>query len=252
MALSVGSLLGFFIPVFTANLYDEGMSNEVGRKRVRGYLINEAIGAAVVAVLTLLLWIPGHSNDSILRIIREKQRRDNPEIELESPLVRQSIKQLDHGKPKRKRSTNKVGFTDVIEIQDSEKLKHKDGQKSGVIEQIHEVEEGLLEVDSPSKIHEKDGSDTESFTQDIEQKEAEIKLEQLKLQAQQLKGKHLTLGEQIKYIFSRRIMVVIIINYSLSFGTVTAIGSLSAEIYVRMGRNEVSLTCLTSSQFQRL
>jgi hypothetical protein len=72
MSLTVGSLIGFFIPVFTSGLYEEGLSNDDKKQRVQKYLLNEALFALTVFILTQAFWIPGHTKDSILKLIKNK------------------------------------------------------------------------------------------------------------------------------------------------------------------------------------
>lgn len=73
----------------------------------------------------------------------------------------------------------------------------------------------------------------------MEQEENDRRLEILKHQAMELRRKNHTTLEQVRYIFRRPLLYIIIINYSLCSGLLTACGSISAEVYVRYGRSEV-------------
>ena len=74
MALPFGTLIGFFVPVFTSGVYEKGLTVDQQKQKIANYLMKESIWASAVFVLTFLLWIPGHSKASIMRIIRDKQR----------------------------------------------------------------------------------------------------------------------------------------------------------------------------------
>ena len=52
---------------------------------------------------------------------------------------------------------------------------------------------------------------------------------------------HHGLWTQIKHIFSRKLLRLVILNYAISMGVVTATGGLAGEIYARFDLPPVSL-----------
>lgn len=74
-----------------------------------------------------------------------------------------------------------------------------------------------------------------------EMQEAEREYEHLRLHAREMMKKNHGLWTQIKHIFSRKLLRLVILNYAISMGVVTATGGLAGEIYARFDLPPVSL-----------
>ena len=178
-----------------------------------GYLLNEAIFAVLMFVLNIALWIPGHSKTSIVNLLNQDKQASNAQ----QPFIEKE--ENDEDKLKRIRKKSK----------DSRKLKFAAEEKQQVTRQ------SLSSKNTTDK--------NEDFFLDKlnEQKNAERELSILNHDANEIKKKSQSLWQQIQQIFSRQILVLIIIVYSLAVGTVTANGPLNGEMIVRYGRSEVKI-----------
>ena len=63
----------------------------------------------------------------------------------------------------------------------------------------------------------------------------------LKLEINEMQKKKQTLIEQVKYLVKRPLVMIIVLNFSLSMGTINTMGSLNPETFSRFGKKEVSL-----------
>lgn len=87
-------MAGFFIPVFVSGILDNDITIEQGKGRARVYLFYEFLLSATITLLTLLVWIPGHTHESIAFLMsRRERKKQKEELRKQKDLSKQLLKQ---------------------------------------------------------------------------------------------------------------------------------------------------------------
>ena len=148
------------------------------------------------------------------------------------------IQNNEKPKPPRKASNNHVTFTNQPQ-NDSTSVGNRLDEKTKT-----EAEESEV-VATETRTNRSDIQKGEASLEDLSRKkkeriEAEREYEHLRLHAQEMMKKNHGLWTQVKHIFSRKLLRLVILNYAISMGVVTACGGLAGEIYARFGLSAVS------------
>lgn len=226
MGVPFGSLLSFLIPVFGIGVLNKGISQEEIKDRIFYYLMGQAGFCSLVTLLTLMFWIKGHSRISIMTFIakEEETRKKGEEKEgltdMKQTFLTDALLQNQY-KGNQSLSINQNSIkTDIIYKRKNTLDKDKD---------FYSETKGVKQNNATPSISQGREDDNNSTSSEL----------QRNLAAEQLK-KNNTIFFHVKHILKRGTLFLLIINYGFSFGSLTAQGSLAADIYSLYGVNQVN------------
>lgn len=257
MGVPFGTLLSFLLPVFGIGILNVKLTVEEKKQKLFYFLIGEAVFCSIVSFFTIIFWIKGHSRLSIITLMAQQQVKDEMEKDknlkatlltanLMASKLRSRIESQNNPKGNGG-SHNDFGIKtkDFGELERRNGASHNDyngkgfSTRTGGMEkrkknfgEYHSQANQNFGDEKVSSISHEDGdggdSDGQSMGSEIRRKLFE---EQLK------KGKSIFF--HVRHLFKRGTLLLLIINYGLSFGSLTAQGSLAADIYSLYGVNQV-------------
>ena len=253
MALPFGQLLGFLIPVFGLEIVSDALTKQQKKDRLFYFFLGKASLCVITTLLTLCLWIPGHSRGSIMIAMEDSDssRTKTTERTLTSILVKKSF--VDTSKPETRNVTEEASLREALIDKNEEKDKLETLKEVDLIQEAGSAEEEELDTEqdlgkSKSQLKEEINkmtvksqvkTDPEDVKETFRNKEFETKVVPNIRDKEQAKKEH-GLCLQLKNIFSKPPVVILIINYGLLYGNLTALAAVCAELYTRFSISQVN------------
>lgn len=227
--------MGFILPVIAAGSYLT-LTDVERKKRMMVYFVAEGAVCLFITMLTLIIWIRGHSRLSIISILAKDKaiEQANQDSMMRATLLTQQLLKNDD---EADAQNDSIHVNSVFSNANVRKLSTKTGLDE-LNTRLSYLGRNKSDVHRFGSYHENDQSVSHEDNEAPKKQGLDEETER-KLAVEKLK-KHNSIFFHIGHLFQRSTLVLLMINYGLSFGTLTAQGAVAAQINSFFGISQVS------------